>query len=153
MQGEQIEGVARVVAEDGGMVWLEPEPTGSCGGCMSAAICGHKSGSTTRRLAARRFALPNEYGLHPGDRVVVGIGERSLLRASLTAYGLPLLGMMAAAITAQVLGAGDGMAVPATLGGLAGGLLAARLVARLLSARGDLSPQVLRRAGDECETD
>ena len=30
-----MEAVARVVAIEGGRPVLEPEPTGSCGGCMS----------------------------------------------------------------------------------------------------------------------
>ena len=142
MQGEQIEGVARVVAEDGGMVWLEPEPTGSCGGCMSAAICGHKSGSTSRRLAARRFALPNEYGLRPGDRVVVGIAHGSVLRSALRIYGLPLGLMLAGALIAQAIAPGDASAVAGMLvGGLAGGLV----------ARGGRAarPVVLRREDDK----
>ena len=157
MEGSQIEGVARVVAVDGGTVWLEPEPTGSCGGCMSAAICGHNSGSS-RRMAARRFALANDRGLTVGERVVIGVSERSLLRASLTAYGLPLLTMLGGGITAQTMGAGDGTAARATLGGLAAGLRLARLAAGMLSARGELSPHILRRAtgpgpGEACHTD
>lgn len=157
MSASQIEGVARVVAADGGTVWLEPEPTGSCSGCMSAAVCGHGNGSS-RRMASRRFALANQYDLRVGERVVIGMSEASLLRASLVAYGLPLLGMIGAAITAQVMGAGDGRAALATLGGLAVGLVLARLSAGKLSARGDLTPRYLRRAtgpgpGEACHTD
>jgi len=146
MNASQVEGVARVVAAEGGTVWLEPEPTGSCSGCMSSAICGHNSGNG-RRMVARRFALANDYDLRVGERVVIGVSEASLLRAALTAYGLPLLVMLGAGITAQALGAGDGASALVTVGGLGAGLLLVRLVAGKLSARGDLSPRYLRRAG------
>ncbi len=158
MSASQVEGVARVVAADGGTVWLEPEPSGSCSGCMSAAICGHSGGGSSRRMASRRFCLANDQGLEVGDRVVVGVSESSLLRASLTAYGLPLLTMLGGGIVAQAMGAGDGKAALATLGGLGVGLVLARLTAGLLSARGDLTPHILRRAsgpglGDVCHPD
>ncbi|MDA8231646.1 MAG: SoxR reducing system RseC family protein [Magnetospirillum sp.] len=141
-----IEGFARVVAEEGGVVWLEPEQTASCGTCMSASACGHNA-DHGRRLAARRFPLANDHDLAVGERVVIGIAEGELLRASATAYGLPLVTMLGAGITAQFLGAGDGIAAAATLGGLAGGLLLARLRANRLSRQGALTPRFLRRAG------
>lgn len=141
-----VEGVARVVAIDGGTAWLEPEQTTSCGGCGSAAACGTAEDKSARWLVARRFPIANEHRLVVGDRVVVGISESALLRGALTGYGLPLLGLLGCGITAQQMGAGDGVSALATLGGLVLGMLVARFRARFLLARGDLSPQFLRRA-------
>jgi len=146
-----VEGVARVVAADGSVAWLEPEPGSSCGGCMSAALCGTKAGGS--RQAAKRFPLANDADLHVGERVVVGIEESSLLRASMVAYGLPLAAMLTAAVVAsKIFMAGDGAAGLAGLAGLLLGLAAARLCADRLSIRGELTPHFLRRAlaGEDC---
>jgi sigma-E factor negative regulatory protein RseC len=143
MQAEQVEGIARVVTVDGDRVWFEPEPTSSCGGCLSATACGVKSG--TRRLDSRRFSLVNDQDYAVGERVVVGLSERSLMRAAATAYGLPMLGILVGLFAAQWVGAGDGNAALITFAGLATGLLLARFNAGRLAARGELTPRFIRR--------
>ncbi|MBI5162653.1 MAG: SoxR reducing system RseC family protein [Magnetospirillum sp.] len=143
-----VEGVARVVATEGDVAWLEPEQTTSCGGCAAAGACGAKGiGTIASRLAARRFSLPNDDGLEVGERVVVGIDEQSLVRGSLTAYAIPLLTMLGAGIVADQMVGDDGAVLVAAIAGLAVGLLVARFVAARLLARGDLAPRFLRRAG------
>jgi sigma-E factor negative regulatory protein RseC len=139
-----VEGTARVVAADAAVVWLEPEQNTSCASCHASAVCGVEPGS--RRLVARRFTLANDQGLHVGERVVIGIPEDTLRRASLTAYGLPLAVMLAAGLTAQGAGGGDGGAALASLAGLVGGLLLVRWRERRLVARGELQPRLLRRS-------
>jgi sigma-E factor negative regulatory protein RseC len=151
-----IEGVARVVALDGGFAVMEPEQTTMCGGCHSSATCGAKPG--TSRLVARRFRMENVEGLTVDDRVVVGISEQALLGASLTAYLLPLVTMFAFGLTAQALFDGDAAAAVGALLGLGFGLLLARWRAKLLSSRGQLAPRFLRRAtgsgpGAECSVE
>jgi sigma-E factor negative regulatory protein RseC len=141
---ELVEGVARVVAVEGGMAWLEPEQTTACGSCHSAAVCGAKPGSA--RLVARRFQMRNDHDFRVGERVVVGIAEDTLRSASLTAYGIPLLFMLVAGVTVQKLGGGDLGAAAATIAGLIVGLLVVRLKSQRLSQRGELAPQYLRRA-------
>lgn len=138
------EGIARVISVDGNTVWLEPEQTTACGGCVSAKVCGAEPGS--RRLVARRFALVNDENLQVGDRIVVGVTSSTLLRASMTAYGLPLLLMLVSGVTAQKLIGGDGAAAAATLAGLLVGLVLVRLWAKRSSARGELTPHFIRRA-------
>lgn len=138
-----LEGFARVVEAKDGLVWCEPEQTSSCGGCASQSFCGQKSGS--KRLELRRFQLVNDQGLRVGDRIVVGIPESALLRGAMTAYGLPLLGMLIAGVTLQKVLGSDAAGAAGAAGGMALGLLAARIKANGLSARGDLSPVFLRR--------
>lgn len=141
-----VEGTARVVSVDGDTAWLEPEQTTSCGTCVSAKACGAKSGHSAGWLVARRFAVDNDYGLEVGDRVVIGISDQTLLRASMTAYGLPLLSLFAAGFVAKSMGGGDAVCAAAAIGGLLFGMVAARLRARRLSERGELAPRFLRRA-------
>ena len=142
---ELVEGFARVVAIEAGVAWLEPEPNPACGGCLSSALCGSKSGGQDKRLAARRFALPDAPPLRLGERVVVGAPPEGLLRAALLVYGLPLLTMLGGGVIAQGMGAGDGVAMIATGCGLALGVLAARLGAGRLTAGGRMAPQFIRR--------
>lgn len=139
-----IEGVARVVAIEGGTAWLEPEQTTACGHCAGKAVCGVAPGSA--RLVARRFALANDHDFQVGERVIVGVPEESVRRAALTAYGIPLLLMLASGVTVQKLGGGDLESALATLAGLAVGIVVVRLRSRLLSQRGQLTPHYLRRA-------
>lgn len=142
-----VEGYAYVVAVEGETAWLEPEQTTSCGGCASASACGAKGiGTLAERLEARRFSLPNRDGLRVGERVVVGVSEKALVKASLTAFAIPLAAMLFCGAMAQWAAGNDLVTMVAMLGGLALGLLGARLNAKRLNARGELSPHYLRRA-------
>lgn len=142
-----VEGFAHVVAIDGETAWLEPEQTSSCGGCASASACGSKGiGTLANRLEARRFSLPNRDNLRVGERVVVGVSETALVKASLTAFAIPLAAMLFCGAMAQWVAGNDLISMLAMVAGLALGLLGARRNARRLYARGELSPQFLRRA-------
>lgn len=150
-----VEGIARVVVVDGATVWLEPEQTSSCGSCASASSCGASAGgigTVANRIAARRFALDNVGDLHVGQRVVVGVAERALIRAALTAYGLPLATALTAGGIAESVFGSDLATMAAMAGGLLVGLLLARLVAHRLTTRGELAPHFLRHAkpGETC---
>ena len=144
-----VEAIARVVAVSEVRVWLEPEQTSSCGSCATSGSCGAKGmGTTASRLEARRFTLaqPDE-PLRVGDRVVVGVPENALVKAALTAYGLPLVLMLGAGVLAAGQGTNsDGFALIAMVAGLALGLVLARRRAKRLSAQGVLAPRYLRRA-------
>ena len=150
-----VEGIARVVRIEGDHAWLEPEQTTSCGHCASSASCGVSSreeagiGTVTSRLQARRFVLDNPEGgagFREGERLVVGVSERALLTAALTAYGLPLLFALTAGAVTQAAYGDDLTTMLGMAGGLALGLLVARFNARRLAAKGELAPRFLRRA-------
>ncbi len=154
---EIVEGIARVVRVENGTAWLEPEQTASCGSCAASSRCGAKQepgiGTITSRIAARRFSLDAEgLGLAVGERVVIGVGQGTLMKGALLVYALPLLTAFAAGGTAQGLWGSDGATMLAMAAGLGVGLLAARLVADRLSAGGDMAPRFLRRAapGETC---
>lgn len=141
---DEVEGVARIVAVEGGVAWLEPEQTTACGHCAGKAVCGVTPGSP--RLVARRFSLPNDHDFRVGERVIIGIAEQSVRRAALTTYGIPLLLMLGTGVTAQKLGGGDLEAALATLAGLAVGIGIVHLLSARYARRGDFTPHYLRRA-------
>ncbi len=154
-QATLVEGTARVVAIEDDVPWLEPEQTTSCGGCAASGLCGAKGiGTVASQLARRRFPLPDAPRLVVGDRVVVGVSERALLKASGITYALPLVFMFGAGGVAQWLADSDGITMVSMVAALGVGLIAVRLGGQALSAHGQLAPRFLRRAGSDetCQT-
>lgn len=151
-----VEGIARVVRVEGGIAWFEPEQTTSCGHCASSAACGTAAstgiGSVASRIELRRFSLDNPAHLRVGERVVVGVDDRALIKGALTAYALPLLTALTAGGLAQGAAGDDLITMASMVSGLFFGLAVARIAARHLSARGELAPRFLRRAqpGETC---
>ncbi|KAF7598685.1 MAG: Fis family transcriptional regulator [Candidatus Dactylopiibacterium carminicum] len=137
-----------MVSIDGHLALLEPEQTGGCGGCASAAMCDSKGiGTLASRLEMRRFALPNELSLRVGDRVVLGITPFSLLGASAITYLIPLLLSLLAAGLAQWRWGSDLVTMGAAFGGLLPGFLVTRQAERYLAPRKRDDIQILRLAG------
>ncbi len=97
----------------GARVELELQRESSCGGCEVRDGCG--VGALGRLLGRRRKSLlvETERRLQPGDRVVLGLPERALVRLSLLIYGSPLAGLLGGALLPAVLwpGASDALAV------------------------------------------
>jgi len=142
-----IEGFAQVVAVEGQTAWLVPEQTSSCGGCASASACGSKGiGTLSSRLEARRFQLDNDANLRVGERVVVGIRENALVRASITAYFIPLATLLLSGALAQWIAGNDFITMAAMISGLVFGLWLARVRAEQMMLKGELAPRFLRRA-------
>lgn len=150
------EGIAHVVELDGNKVWLVPEQTGSCGGCSASSVCGAKGiGTVASRLEARRFQIENTDNLAVGERIVIGIRENALLKASITAYAIPLATLLLAGGLAQWKFGSDLITMAAMLAGLGLGLWFARIGAGRLLTRGDLAPHYIRRArpGETCNNE
>lgn len=150
-----VEGIAHVVKVDGKLAWLVPEQTSSCGSCASASVCGSKGiGTIANRLEARRFQLVNDAGLRVGERVVVGIRENALIKASITAYAIPLATLLTAGALAQWVAGSNLITMAAMFAGLALGLVFARMGAGRMLLRGDLAPRFIRRAsaGETCNS-
>jgi sigma-E factor negative regulatory protein RseC len=148
-----VEGIARVVRVEGAVAWLEPEQTTSCQGCASASSCGTPGiGTVASRMEVRRFALDNPGNLAVGERVVVGVADRALIKGALIAYALPLATALAAGGIAESEFGSDLVSMAAMAAGLGLGLLAAHLGARRLARQGELAPHFLRRArpGETC---
>lgn len=150
-----VEGIAQVVAVEGNLVWLVPESGTSCGGCSSASACGSKGiGTVASRLEQRRFQMVNDTGLRVGERVVVGVSENAVIRASLTAYAIPLATLLVSGGLAQWAAGHDFITMGAMMVGLVFGLWLSRVRAGQMMARGELAPRFIRRAsmGETCNS-
>lgn len=132
-----LEQTAQVIKSASDGIWVqavEPSGCGTCGGqgCSSRCI------AELFQRKPRLFLVDCDLSLSPGDRIVVGIANGSVLKSALRVYGLPLGLMLAGALLAQAIQSGDG---PALVGMLLGGMVG------WLVARGGRAarPVVLRR--------
>jgi sigma-E factor negative regulatory protein RseC len=140
-----IEESGQVVSLELGAVWVATLRKSTCSSCSANAGCGQglldKLAISSQRGTVRALT---DLNLAVGDNVVIGLREDALVRGSLLAYGLPLLGLFAGALAAEYLAVGE----PLTI--LAGftGFFAAGLWVRWHSQRHlrdpALQPVVLR---------
>ena len=86
-----------------GRALVETVRSGSCDQCGARHACGAVGGGREARVWAT-----DPLGVRPGERVVIGIPEGSVLRASLLVYLVP--------VAALVLGAVLGNALAPSLG-------------------------------------
>lgn len=141
-----IEELATVVAREGGLAWVQTHRRSAC------SACGHGDGCVTSVLgrllspgAANRLAVQDGLGVHLGDRVVIGIPDGLLVRASLAAYLLPLAALVAAAGIAEWLRAPELAVAAAGVAGLAAGLWLTGRLTGGSSASSRYQPVLLRR--------
>jgi len=117
-----LEQSARVVESSSAGVWVEAVEPSGCGTCGGQGCSTRKIAEMLQRRP-RQFQVDSDLELLPGERVVIGIAEGSVLRAALRSYGVPLLLMLLGALLAQWFWPGDLAAVSGMLlGGLAGWL-------------------------------
>jgi sigma-E factor negative regulatory protein RseC len=142
-----IEETGTVIRLDGDWAVVEPDKTGSCGSCSLKGGCG--TASLSRFFSRRRHAFHAKNPVHarPGDTVVMGLEESSLVRGSLIVYLLPLISMI---LTAGLLTAwaalNDFNQDLMALIGLISGLVFGGFLARILSLRHreSLYPRIIR---------
>lgn len=135
---------ATVLAVNGNHVEIEVQRQSSCGDCSLSKSCG--IGALGRLLSRRNNLTINntELNLQRGDHILLGIAEQGLLRASLLVYGLPLMMLFVAGVTAHLFSGGLEIAITVSaIGGFLGGLyLSSVLINWFYSVQ--LNPQILQ---------
>ena len=134
-----VERLVRVDAVENGDAWVTADRMGGCGGCPEKGGCGHAA--LLGDMPPVRIRIENRLGVRPGDWVMLGVPSASLIGSAGLAYGLPLVGFLAGAITGAEFGAG--VAIAAGVGGLALMALACRYV--FTARRGDPARPVMLR--------
>lgn len=90
---------ATVITYHKGVATVQCQAKSGCGGCAGQASCGTKSLSA---LAGEKFApqfeLKVDQPLTAGDRIELGLAERSLLVSVFWLYLLPLLVVIASSL-------------------------------------------------------
>lgn len=145
-----IEESGIVVAVDGQSAEVETRRQGACGSCSANGACG--TSLLARYLGRRPSVLraQNLVGAAPGDLVVVGVSEDGLVRASLAAYLVPLLGLMAGGAGAALLfpAAGEGASALLAFVGLGLGLVWLARFTRAHARDPAYRAVILRRVSD-----
>lgn len=142
-----IETTARVLAVEPGVAWVELRRGSACSGCSAGSGCGTAALAAVLGTSRRRLPVSDGIGVAVGDRVVIGVAEGALTRASLLAYLLPLMTLLSAASLAQSTGAGEGAVALAGLLGLGLGMLGAGRLTRTAPAEETYRPRLLRLSG------
>lgn len=120
-----------------------------CARCASGRGCG---AGIFGALAGRRrleIAVGENLELAAGDVVDIRLAPRNVLGAALIVYGLPLAGAAAAAALAFAMSLGDAGAATMALGGLATGMLIARLRLRDDACLARFTPVVSTRSAPD----
>ncbi|MES9990902.1 MAG: SoxR reducing system RseC family protein [Candidatus Thiodiazotropha sp.] len=94
---------ARVIDVKDGMLLAETESRSGCNHC-SADNCTTSVVAKLFGVKRNRLVLENSLGAEPGDRVVIGIPDALLVRASILAYLLPLLSMLGMTAIGKMIG-------------------------------------------------
>lgn len=110
-------------AERMAIVAVDPVP--ACRRCMAGRGCG-VGWRYSRGAPEIAVPAPSARVLVAGDVVELRLPAALLLRAASLAYGLPLTGLLLAAIGAALADAGEPVTVIAAVGGLLAGALTAR---------------------------
>lgn len=139
---EWMEEQGVVVAVADGWATVRVQRQSTCGSCSARSGCGNGVLSEVLGRRALELRVPHQESLQPGDRVTLGIRDRSLVSGALVMYLLPLAGLIgvAALLSSLLPGVTEGWLI---LGGLAGfglGLLAVR---RWLHGQGNRFAPVL----------
>lgn len=148
-----IEESAIVTATEGEFARVETQRASSCGGCEAKSSCG--TSALAKVFGNRRTVVKvlNPIGAKSGDRVIVGLDESVLTRASFLFYIVPLLSLLAGSILGQSfaelfnLSSTEPLSIVSGLLGLLIGLAWIRRFATRSSKSNAYQAVILRRAG------
>lgn len=145
-----VEQEARVITVEGDQLELEAETRSSCNACEVKSGCGT---SVLARWVGRkftRFHAKNTVDARVGDQVVVGLPESALVSGSMAIYLMPLLGMIVAALLADMalqpdMSMRDPIIALTALAGFVLALLGCRKYLSNERMQRNLTPVVLRK--------
>lgn len=142
-----IEESGRVVRVADNQVWVETVKQSACASCSAQKGCGQ---SLLARVGdGRRLEIqvdnPDHLAVSIDDEVVLGVGERSFITASLLVYLVPVLAMFIFAVIPQQAGFSEPWVIAGGLLGLASGFGLTRLISDRMSQSCSYRPVLLRR--------
>lgn len=141
-----IEETATIIDATDDYIWVEAKARSACSTCGSQSRCSTSSLSKLFGIRQQHIRLPNTFGSHIGEQVIIGVEDQVMVTASLAAYILPVVLMIAAAITADSYGLSDQQAAASALAGLLLGLLGAGFLTGSYRMKRYFQPQLLRKA-------
>lgn len=145
-----IEEHGRIITAHDGYAWVETQRRSSCDKCSANAGCGTSVLSRVLGQRRTRVRALDPLGAQAGDEVIIGIEDAMLVRSSLAAYLVPLLGLLLGALSGGALGRRLGLgeetgSILCALAGLAATLVWLRFHSRRTARDRRYQPVVLRR--------
>lgn len=141
-----IEESAEVVRSQGDLLWVSVSRRSACASCSAAKGCGQKrilDWLPSQQIEVQ-VANPDCLVLRPGQRVILGLEEGALVRASVLLYLLPLLGLILFTLVTNFLQLSELFQILAAMLGLTLGFVATRLIALRELALGAYEPILIR---------
>lgn len=135
-----LEESAVVTRVDDQFVFVKGLQSSACTKCHQQSSCG--TSLYAKFLPNREMGLCSEIPLQVGDRVIVGIEETHLLKASLLMYLCPLLLMLT---VAGLIDGDDRLTALLTFAGLAAGLYLVNYVQKYYFSTLFVRPEILRK--------
>lgn len=134
---------ATVVSWQNGVATLHSEMKTSCSSCSARKGCGSHMLNKLGPKNAHVMKIASVEPLMPGQRIELGIEEKSLLSSALLVYMTPLLGLFIVAGLFQTLFHSDlAAAAGALLGGI-GGFIVAKGISGYLGKSASFHPVIL----------
>jgi Positive regulator of sigma E activity len=140
-----IEETATVVAATPAFIWVEAKARSACASCGTQDECATSSVSKLFGVRRQQLRLPNQLAASVGEQVVIGVEDQVMVTASLAAYILPVVLMIAAAIVADIYGMSDKQQALVALLGLLLGLFGAGVLTSNRLMQRYFQPQLLRK--------
>jgi sigma-E factor negative regulatory protein RseC len=141
-----IEEVATVTWSGQGLARVEAARNSACAQCSSRSNCsqGVLSQWSRGRSVEIEVLNPDNLPLAPGQQVLIGLDEGGLMRASLLLYLVPLLLLVAGALVASMLGAGEAIQMLTAALMLLVGFVAVRFLTRNTAELSRYQPVLLK---------
>jgi sigma-E factor negative regulatory protein RseC len=137
-----LEETAQVIEVKDGLLIAETESRSGCNHCSSNS-CTTSVVAKLFGVKRNRLVMKNSIDARPGDQVLIGIPDQLLVKASLTAYLLPLTVMLLVTALGDLAGIDELLLSLLALTGLAVGFLTVRWISRNGSSQ-DYEPRLLR---------
>lgn len=134
---------ATVVSWNNGIATLHSEIKTSCSSCSARKGCGSHMLDKLGPKNAHVMKVASAEPLAAGQRIELGIAEKSLLSSALLVYMTPLVGLFIVACLFQALFHTDIAAVSGALLGGVGGFILAKGISTYLGKSASFQPVIL----------
>jgi sigma-E factor negative regulatory protein RseC len=141
-----LEETGTVIDTQGDTLWVQTISRSSCSKCSTSA-CSTSVIGKLFNLKRNVLQMENTLQAIKGQRVVIGIPDSTLVKASVWAYLVPIVFMVAATMVALSLGAGDALQAMVAAAGLVLGFMVVKRVMSRVTEKGQFEPLLLRFEG------
>lgn len=141
-----IEEQAKVSSILNGEIYIEASRHSACGQCASKDNCGQSSIAqwASSKMVDILVANPQQLSISKGSQVIVGIDEKSFLKASVLLYILPLVFMFTAGALSTFYGLDEWLVILLSLIGLIVGFVMIKGFAKKMEQSMNYQPMILK---------